>query len=223
MTSKTIAITDRVYEYLVGVSLREPDVLRRLRAETAALPEAMMQIAPEQGQFMALLCELIGARRALEVGVFTGYSALAVALALPADGRLIACDVNAEWTAIARRYWDQAGIGDKIELRLAPAAETLTALLADGAAESFDFCFIDADKEGYGEYYELCLRLLRPGGLIVVDNVLWSGLVADPAAHDTATEAIRRFNASVYTDDRVRLAMLPVADGLTLAMKRAPN
>ncbi len=219
MTNKTIELTDRVYEYLLGVSLREPEVLKRLRAETAALPEAVMQIAPEQGQFMALLCELMGARRALDIGVFTGYSALSVALALPADGRLVACDVNAQWTAIARRYWDEAGVGAKIELRLAPAAETLAALLAGGAAGSFDLAFIDADKEGYLEYYELCLRLLRAGGLIVVDNVLWSGQVADPAVQDTATEAIRRFNAFLHTDERVRLAMLPVADGLTLAMK----
>ncbi|MCA1676079.1 MAG: class I SAM-dependent methyltransferase, partial [Actinobacteria bacterium] len=167
-----------------------------------------------------LLCELMGARRALEVGVFTGYSALSVALALPPDGRLIACDVNAEWTAIARRYWDEAGVGGKIDLRLAPAAETLAALLAGGGAGSFDLAFIDADKEGYRDYYELCLKLLRPGGLVVVDNVLWSGQVADPAVHDPATDAIRRFNALVHADERVRVALLPVADGLTLALKR---
>jgi predicted O-methyltransferase YrrM len=220
VTNKTIQLTERLYEYLIGVSLREPEILRRLRAETSALPEAEMQIAPEQGQFMALLCELMGARRALEVGVFTGYSALSVALALPPDGRLIACDVNAEWTAIARRYWDEAGVGGKIDLRLAPAAETLAALLAGGGAGSFDLAFIDADKEGYRDYYELCLKLLRPGGLVVVDNVLWSGQVADPAVHDPATDAIRRFNAFVHADERVRVALLPVADGLTLALKR---
>jgi predicted O-methyltransferase YrrM len=220
VTNKTLQLDDRLYEYLIGVSLREPEVLTHLRAETAVLPEAGMQIAPEQGQFMRLLVELIGATRALEVGVFTGYSALSVALALPPEGRLIACDVSAEWTAIARRYWEAAGVADKIDLRIAPAALTLEGLLAEGHEGSFDLAFIDADKEGYCAYYELVLRLLRPGGLMVVDNVLWSGQVADPAIDDTATVAIRRFNELLHDDERITLSLLPIADGLTLAVKR---
>lgn len=220
MTNKTLPLDDRLYQYLIGVSLREPEVLTRLRAETAVLPEAGMQIAPEQGQFMRLLAELIGATRALEVGVFTGYSALSVALALPPEGRLIACDVSEEWTAIARRYWEAAGVANKIDLRIAPAALTLQGLLAEGREGSFDLAFIDADKEGYREYYERVLRLLRPGGLMVVDNVLWSGQVADPAVNDTATVAIRRFNELLHDDERITLSLLPVADGLTLAVKR---
>lgn len=220
MKKGVLGLDDRLYDYLLSVSLREPEILRRLREETAALPDAVMQIAPEQGQFMRLLVELIGARQAIEVGVFTGYSSLSVALALPADGRLVACDVSEEWTAIARRYWAEAGVADRIELRLAPALETLDALLAAGEVEIFDLAFIDADKTGYAAYYERILALLRPGGLVLIDNVLWSGKVVDPAVDDEDTRALRAFNAMLHADERVSLSMLPVADGLTLARKR---
>ena len=220
MTNRSISLTDSLYEYLLSVSLREPDLLRRLRMETAALPNARMQIAPEQGQFMALLVRLMGARRCLEVGVFTGYSSLAVALALPDDGRIVACDVSEEWTAVARRYWVAAGIAHKVDLRLAPALETLEGLLAAGAADSFDFAFLDADKENYPSYYERLLELVRPGGLIVADNTLWSGRVADPANTEASTEALRRFNEQLHRDERVDLSLVPVGDGLTLARKR---
>ncbi len=220
MSGRTIELNDRIYDYLLATSLREPAVLRRLREETAALPAANMQIAPEQGQFMALLVALIGARRTLEVGTFTGYSALVVALALPAEGRVIACDVSEPYTAIARRYWAEAGVADKIELRLAPAVETLDGLLAEGAAGAFDFIFIDADKETYDTYYERGLALLRPGGLIAVDNVLWSGAVADDARQDEETRAIRALNAKVLRDPRVAISLVPIGDGLMLARKR---
>jgi len=220
MTNRSISLTDSLYEYLLSVSLREPDLLRRLREETAALPNARMQIAPEQGQFMALLVQLTGARRCLEVGVFTGYSSLAVALALPDDGRIVACDVSEEWTTVARRYWSAAGVAHKIDLRLAPALETLEGLLAAGEAGSYDFAFLDADKENYLRYYELALELVRPGGLIVADNTLWSGRVADPANDEATTVALRRFNETLHTDDRIDLSLVPVGDGLTLARKR---
>ena len=220
MTNKTIHLSDALYDYLLSVSSREPEVLRHLRAETASYPEANMQIAPEQGQFMTFLVRLLGVKKAIEIGVFTGYSSLCVALGLPPDGQLIACDVNPQWTSVAERYWRQAGIAGKIDLRLAPAVETLQQLLAGGAAGTFDYAFIDADKESYIDYYELSLLLLRPGGLILVDNVLWGGRVADPGAQDQATEAIRRFNLHLKEDARVDLSMIPVADGLTLARKR---
>jgi caffeoyl-CoA O-methyltransferase len=179
-----------------------------------------MQIAPEQGQLMAFLVTLTGARRALEVGVFTGYSSLAVALAMPPEGRLVACDVSESWTAVARRYWEEAGVAEKISLRLGPATDTLEALLKDGQAGSFDFAFIDADKENYGRYYDLALELVRPGGLIAIDNVLWGGAVADPAEQDADTQAIRALNARLHHDARIDLTMLPIGDGLTLARKR---
>jgi caffeoyl-CoA O-methyltransferase len=179
-----------------------------------------MQIGPEQGQFMALLVELIGARSALEVGTFTGYSALAVARALPDDGRLIACDVSAEWTSIGRPYWEEAGVAHKIDLRLAPAIETLDALLGEGRAETFDFVFIDADKTGYDAYYERALSLIHPGGLITLDNTLWEAKVVDPEITDTDTEAIRAINKKLAADERVTLSMVPIGDGLTLARKR---
>jgi len=220
MTNKTIRLSDALYDYLLSVSSREPEVLRHLRAETASYPEATMQIAPEQGQFMTFLVRLLGVKKAIEIGVFTGYSSLCVALGLPPDGQLIGCDVNPQWTSVAERYWRQAGIAGKIDLRLAPAVETLQQLLAGGAAGTFDYAFIDADKESYIDYYELSLLLLRPGGLILVDNVLWGGRVADPGAQDQATEAIRRFNLHLKEDARVDLSMIPVADGLTLARKR---
>jgi predicted O-methyltransferase YrrM len=216
----THVLNDAVYDYLLAVSLREPPLLARLREETAALPRAMMQISPEQGQFMALLAELIGARRVLEVGTFTGYSALVVALALPADGRLLTCDVNEQTTAIARRYWDEAGVADKIDLRLGPAVETLDALLADGGAGSFDMAFVDADKTNYDAYYERALALLRQGGLMLVDNVLWGGAVAEPDHEDEDTDAIRALNAKIHGDERVSLSLLPVSDGITLVRKR---
>ena len=194
--------------------------MRRLREETASLDEASMQIGADQGQFMGLLVEIMGARNALEVGTFTGYSALAVALALPDDGRLVACDVSEEWTAIARRYWEEAGVAHKIDLRLAPALETLEGLLAEGCAGTFDFAFIDADKEGYDAYYERALELMRTGGLIALDNTLWEGKVVDPAVADGDTQAIRAMNAKLAGDARVTLSLLPVGDGLTLARKR---
>jgi caffeoyl-CoA O-methyltransferase len=220
MTNRSISLTDSLYEYLLSVSLREPELLRQLRGETAAYPEARMQIAPEQGQFMALLVRLMGARRCLEVGVFTGYSSLAIALALPDGGSIVACDVSEHWTAVARRYWDAAGVAHKIDLRLAPALETLERLLAGGEAGSFDFAFLDADKENYPQYYERLLELVRPGGLIVADNTLWSGRVADLANDEVSTVALRRFNEQLHRDERVDLSLVPVGDGLTLARKR---
>ncbi len=219
MSNKTLSLTDELYQYMLSVSLREPEVLRKLREETATLPDANMQIAPEQGQFMSLLVRLANVRRAIEVGVFTGYSALCVARALPEDGQLICCDVNAATTGIARRYWREAGVDHKIRLELAPAAETLRRLRADAAA-SFDLVFIDADKESYVDYYEQSLALLRRGGLILVDNVLWSGKVADARVRDAATGALRDFNRLLHKDERIDLSLLPIADGVTLARKR---
>lgn len=220
MTNKTITLTDGLYEYLKSVSLREPPILERLRSETSGYPMANMQIAPEQGQFIALLIELMGATRALEVGVFTGYSALWTALALPPEGKLVACDIDESYTNVAQRYWQEAGVADKIDLRLAPAIETMNWLISMGEEQTYDFIFVDADKESYLAYYEGALRLLRPGGLIAVDNVLWSGRVADPAASDLQTLALRQFNEVLYRDARVNISLLPVADGLTLAIKR---
>ena len=218
--NKYVTMTDPLYRYLLAVSVRETDALRRLRVETARLPEAEMQISPDQGQFLFFLTTLIGARRVLEVGTFTGYSALWVAEALPDDGRLVACDVREDWTTVARSYWAQAGVASKIDLRLAPAIETLDDLLAAGEAGSFDFAFIDADKPRYDIYYERALSLVRSGGLIALDNVLWNGQVADPAVTDADTAAIRALNAKLVADTRVLVSMLPVADGLTLAYKR---
>ena len=215
-----LLLPEQVYDYLLSVSLREPPILKRLREETALLPRASMQIPPEHGQFMALLMQLTGARRTLEVGVFTGYSSLAVALALPADGRIVACDISEEFTNIARRYWKEAGVDHMIDLRLRPALETLRELLAGGERGSFDFAFIDADKTNYAVYYECARELIRPGGLIMVDNVLWSGQVADPSVTDADTVALRAFNQKLLTDSRVSLSMLPLGDGVTLALKR---
>jgi caffeoyl-CoA O-methyltransferase len=213
-------MTDGLYDYLLEASLREPPLLKRLREETAALPEARMQISPEQGQFMQLLARLMGARRCIEVGVFTGYSSLAMALALPADGHILACDVSEAFTSMARRYWKEAGVAGKIELVLAPANATLDARLKAGGAGTYDLAFIDADKANYGAYYERILKLLRPGGLVLVDNVLWSGRVLDPADRSEDTVAIRAFNELLHHDERIDLSMLPVGDGLTLARKR---
>lgn len=220
MSTKSFFLEDRLYEYLLSVSLRDDPVAAGLREETAELAESRMQIAPEQAQFLALLVRLTGARRTLDIGVFTGYSALAVARALPDDGRVLALDVSEEWTAIARRYWREAGVEDRIDLRIAPALETLDALLAGDGGGTFDFAFIDADKENYAAYYERSLELMRPGGVIAVDNVLWSGSVADPEDTRPDTEAIRSFNEHVHRDERVDLSMIPIADGLTLAVKR---
>ncbi len=220
MSQSTLHLPDTLHDYLLDRSLREPPLLGRLREETGAMEQASMQIAPEQGQLLALLVELLGARRALEVGTFTGYSSLVVALALPEEGRLVACDVSEEWTAVARRYWEEAGVAHKIDLRLAPAVQTLDELLRAGEEGSFDFAFIDADKRSYRAYYERALRLLRPGGLVAVDNTLWSGRVADPEVVDDDTVALRAFNAELHEDERVTLSLVPIGDGLTLARKR---
>lgn len=220
MSKRSIQLTNALYAYLLENSLRETEVMRRLREETATLSSAGMQISPEQGQFMALLVELMGARRCLEVGTFTGYSALAVAQAMPADGRLVACDIDEETTAVARRYWQEAGVADRIDLRLGTAVETLDSLLSEGSAGTFDFAFIDADKANYDAYYESALKLLRSGGVVAVDNVLWDGAVIDSSRSDADTEAIRALNAKIASDQRVSCSMLPVGDGLTLALKR---
>lgn len=219
MSTHTIRMNDQIDEYLLRVSLRESDVQRRLREETATLEFGGMQISPVQGQLMRMLAGLVGARRAIEVGVFTGYSALCVALALPEDGELIACDVNEEWTAIARRFWSEAGVASRITLKIAPAVETLDSLIRGGRTGEFDFAFIDADKTGYDMYYERCLELLRPGGLALFDNVLWGGAVADESDSSEDTEALRVFNARISDDPRIELCMLPVGDGLTIARK----
>jgi caffeoyl-CoA O-methyltransferase len=220
MTNKTIGLSDELAAYVVDVGTREPRVLARLREETTALPEHRMQIAPEQGAFLALLVELTGARRCLEIGTFTGYSSTAVAMALPEDGRIVCCDVSEAWTSIARRYWDEAGVARKIDLRIAPATETLDGLLADGAESTYDFAFVDADKTGYDGYYERLLRLVRPGGLIALDNTLWGGRVLDQDADDEDTRALQALNRKLAGDDRISLCLLPVADGVTLARRR---
>jgi predicted O-methyltransferase YrrM len=222
MSKRTLQIDDRLYDYLLSVSIRESEVLADLRAETANLPMARMQIAPEQGQFMGLLLKLIDARRCLEVGTFTGYSALACALALPEDGRLIALDVSKEWTDIARRYWRRAGVDEKIDLRLGPAAESLQALLDAGERDSFDFIFIDADKTSYRRYFDLGMELLRVGGLMAFDNALWGGRVADPSVSDEDTEAIRELNAFLHGHAGIDLSLVPIADGLMLVRKTGP-
>ncbi len=219
MSNRTLDLDDALYRYLLDVSLREHPVLAELRAATSSHPHVNMQISPEQGQFMAMLVHLIDARRTLEIGVFTGYSSLCVALALPEDGRVVACDVSEEYTDIARPYWGKAGVAQKIDLRLAPALETLDALLAEGQAGRFDFAFIDADKAGYDAYYERCLQLLRKGGLITIDNILWGGRVVLPA-EDEDTAAIQALNRKLHSDPRIELSIVPIGDGLTLARKR---
>jgi predicted O-methyltransferase YrrM len=220
MSSTHLKITDELAEYIRAFSLREPELLARLRQETAALPRGRMQITPEQGQFFSVLIQMLNAKDTLEIGVFTGYSSIAVALALPSDGKLIACDISEEYTQVARRYWKEAGVTNKIDLRLGPALKTLDALIADGAAGSFDFVFIDADKQSYDAYYERSLILLRSGGVLAIDNVLWHGQVADPQFTDPDTNAIRDLNVKIASDDRVIASMLPIGDGLTLALKR---
>jgi len=218
--SRHFSFDEPTYQYLVKTSVRETDVARRLREETQQLPMAQMQIGPDQGQFLQLLVQLIRAQKTLEVVVFTGYSALWVAAALPDEGKIVACDVSEEYTAVARRYWKEAGVDHKIDLRLRPALETLDELLAQGGASTFDFAFIDADKSNYDNYYERALQLIRTGGLIAVDNTIWSGRVANPNESDTDTVAIRKLNEKLHRDERVALSMLTVGDGLTLAMKR---
>jgi predicted O-methyltransferase YrrM len=219
MALRTISLTDALYDYMLDVSLREPDVLRQLREETARHAMARCQISPEQGQFMALLVKLIGAKRTLEFGVFTGYSASWVALALPEDGQVIACDVSEEWTAIARRYWEKAGIADKIDLHLAPAVETLAKLMQTEQENSFDFAFIDADKPNHDAYYEYCLKLVRPGGLIALDNTLAQGRVLENTMSEY-TQAVEILNKKLHADTRVDNSLVPIADGVTLARKR---
>ncbi|MBM3981836.1 MAG: SAM-dependent methyltransferase [Planctomycetes bacterium] len=212
-------MTDRLYEYVLSVGVREPGAFEALREDTAKLPECEWQIAPEQGPFLAMLVRLMGANKCLEVGTFTGYSAMWVAGALPADGRLVCCELSAVYAAVAQKHLTAAGLMPKVELKVGPAADSLAQLLADGAAGTFDYAFIDADKGRYNLYYERCLELVRPGGLLVIDNTLWDGKPADPAVTDPDTLAIRALNEKVHADARVELSFLPFADGLTLARK----
>lgn len=221
MSPRTLELTDRLYDYLLAVSLREPAILQELRAVTTRHSAAQMQIAPEQGQFMALLVQLLGVERAIEIGTFTGYSTLCVALAMPEQGEIIACDINPNDTAIAQEFWQRAGVDHKITLQIAPALTTLDRLLAEGRAGEFDFAFIDADKKNYTNYFDRCCELVRPGGLIAIDNVLWSGRVADVENQESVTEAIREFNARLHRDPRVDLSLVPIGDGLTLARRRS--
>ena len=220
MSNQTISITDSIYKYLCENSLREDEVLSSLRAYTYRMEQRNMQISPEQGQFMQLLIKLIGAKNTIEIGVFTGYSSLCVALALPLDGKIIACDISTKYTDIAEKYWKDANVRDKIDLRIGPALDTLQKLIDKGLSNTFDFSFIDADKINYDNYYELSLKLLRPGGLIAIDNVLWSGDVVDERINDIDTESIRSLNKKIYIDKRVDISILPIGDGLTLALKK---
>ena len=213
-------MTDHLYEYVLSVGVREPEPFRAIREETATLPECEWQIAPEQGPFLALVIQLMGAKKCLEVGTFTGYSAAWVASVLPADGQLVCCELNPTYAAIAKKHLGAMGVMDRVELRVAPAADTLSQLIADDHSATFDYAFIDADKGRYNLYYERCLELLRPGGLVAIDNTLWDGKVADPAVNDADTLAIRALNEKIHGDSRVSLSFLPFADGLTLARKR---
>ncbi len=219
MSNRTLSIDDRLYEYLLTTSVREPELLKRLREETARDSMSQMQIAPEQGQFMRLLVQITETRRAIEIGTYTGYSSLCVALALPDDGELVCCDTSEEWTTIARRYWREAGVEHKINLQLGPALETLDQLIDQDGVGTFDFVFIDADKENYHNYYRRCYELLRVGGVMTVDNTLWNGRVADTKNQDETTKAIRAFNEFVYNDQRVNLSLVPIGDGLTIVRK----
>jgi len=220
MSNRTLTLDDRLYQYLINHSVRDTPALRGLREATSRQEMARMQIAPDQGQFMALLVELLGAKRIIEIGTFTGYSALSMAQAMPRDGKLICCDINEEWTAIGRPFWRQAGVEDRIELRIAPALATLEELIQTDEAGQFDMAFIDADKTNYLNYYEHCLELLRPGGLLMFDNTLWDGAVADPDDQDEDTLALRKLNDMLYQDERVSISLVPIGDGLTLARKR---
>lgn len=220
MSTETLQLNDTLYQYIYNVGLREHPALKELRELTSHHPYRMMQISAEQGQLMAMLAKLSNARRTIEIGVFTGYSALSVALALPDDGELIACDISSEYTDIAKPFWEKAGVSEQIKLHLAPASETLNQLIRNGELNQFDMAFIDADKTGYDVYYEQCLQLIRPGGLILIDNVLWSGRVADAEASDDDTAALKALNRKIHDDDRVDMMILPVSDGLTIAIKR---
>ena len=219
MSSSNAFIDPGLYEYILSTTLRDDPLLSDLRAETARMSEGGMQISADQGQFMAMLVKLIGASRAIEVGVFTGYSSLSVARALPDDGRLVACDVSVEYTEIARRYWERAGVAGKIDLRIGPAVDTLDGLISGGETGTFDFAFIDADKGNYPRYYDRCLQLLRSGGLVLVDNALWGGRVADPERTDDTTAVIRELNGEAARDTRVEVSLLPIGDGSLLARK----
>ena len=220
MSNQTISITDSIYKYLCDNSLREDKNLSSLRAHTYRMEQRNMQISPEQGQFMQLLIKVLNAKNTIEVGVFTGYSSLCVALALPDNGKIIACDISTKYTDIAEKYWEDANVRNKIDLRIGPAIDTLKTLIDKGMSNTFDFSFIDADKINYDNYYEMCLQLLRPGGLIAIDNVLWSGDVADIRINDIDTESIRSLNKKLHKDSRVDISLLPIGDGLTLALKK---
>jgi predicted O-methyltransferase YrrM len=215
-----MGLSEAVRAYLITDGLREHPVLERVRLETASMPNAGMQVAAEEGALLAMLVRLLGARQVLEIGTFTGYSSTAMALALPADGRIVCCDLSTEWTDVARTAWTDAGVAGRVDLRIGPAVDTLDELLAAGQESAFDLAFIDADKPSYDAYYQRCLRLLRQGGVIAIDNVLWSGRVADPSVHDESTDAIRALNAKIAGDERVDPVIVPVGDGLTLARKR---
>ena len=219
MSRSTLALTDELREYILDVSLREHPLLVALREETARHPDAKMQIAPDQGQFMATLLRLIQARSVLEIGTFTGYSTLAMMLALPSDGHIVACDISEDYTRVARRYWSEAGVADRITLHIAPASQTLDELLASGKANTFDAVFIDADKESYDVYFEKSLALVRPGGLIMVDNVLRGGDAANPATESASTKSIQSLNKKLHQDSRVHLTLVPIGDGVTLLQK----
>jgi caffeoyl-CoA O-methyltransferase len=218
MAGRAPFLPKKISRYIAEHAVREPEILRELRAATSSLPNAGMQIGADQGQFMALLVQAMGARNCLEIGTFTGYSALAVALAMPENGRIVCCDISEEWTAIGRPFWEKAGVDRKIDLRIGPALRTLDELKKE--TQSFDFVFIDADKTNYANYYEACLPMLRPGGILAVDNTLWSGWVADRGHHDDDTVALRKFNERLHADDRVDIALLPLGDGVTLALKK---
>jgi len=220
MSTRTLSLDDDLYQYLVNHSVRDTPVQRDLRLFNRSHPRSNMQTSPEQGQFMSLLVKLTGARKIVEIGTFTGYSALCMAQALPRDGQLICCDINEEWTGIAQSYWEKAGVRERIDLRIAPALETLESLMATGHRRQFDMAFIDADKTNYLKYYDACLQLLRPGGLIMFDNTLWNGAVADPAVQDPDTVALRELNRALLADQRVDISLVPIGDGLTLARKR---
>jgi len=220
MANCSIALNEKLYGYLLDTGLREPEVLQRLRLATEKEELSVMRSAPEQGQLMAMLIKIMGAKRILEVGTYTGYATLWMAMALPSDGEIVTCDVSDEWTSVGAQFWDEAGVADKITLNLRPAIETLDGLIAQGQPGSFDFVFIDADKENYSAYFEASLKLLRSGGLMVVDNVLWGGSVIDDANQNTSTVAIRAFNRALKCDSRIEINMLPVADGITLVMKK---
>src|SRR5579883_3119869 len=220
MSDIPLTLSRELYDYLLKNSVQEPEILSKLRIQTHKMSMGHMQVSPEQGQFMGLLVKLLNAKKTLEIGVFTGYSTLAVALALPPNGKIVACDINVEWTRIAKDFWEKAGVSEKVDLRLAPALDTLNELIDQGGVGTFDFVFIDADKKNYWNYYELSLSLLRPGGLILIDNVLWYGDVADESVQDQNTLAIREFNQKIFQDQRVFITMLPIRDGVTLALKK---